>query len=116
MSQINLFQILRDSIQREEAVALATVISSHPKELIRLGAKMAIFTKDRVEGSLGDSDLDSNVINDALNLLAQEKSKTLTFEFAESALVEVYIESVHPPPTLVVVGGDPDSVPIVTLA
>jgi xanthine dehydrogenase accessory factor len=116
MSQIKLYQILRDSIQRETPVALATVISSQPEELIRPGSKMAVFTKDRVEGSLGDSDLDANVISDALNLLAREKSKTLTFEFADSAQVEVYIESIHPPPTLIVIGGDPDSQPIVTLA
>lgn len=116
MSHIKLYQLLKQSIQEEKPVALATIIKSQDEDQVRPGLKMAVFAKDHAEGSLGDAGLEKKVIEDAAGLLRQGRSKTLTYEFADSLKVDVYIESMLPPPSLIIIGGDPDSVAIVQAA
>ncbi len=116
MSDIKLYQLLKESIREEKPVALATIIISQDEDQVRPGRKLAVFAKNHVEGSLGDAGLDKKVIEEAAALLRKEKSKTLTYEFADSLKVDVYIESMLPPPPLIIMGGDPDSVPLVRAA
>jgi len=109
-----LFSRLREIVQADGRVALATVISNLSDLNVRPAAKMLIFPDGQVEGTLGHADLDARVLADAQKLLAAGKSRTQTYAFA-SGEVEVYVESVLPPTPLVVIGGDPDAVPIVNL-
>lgn len=112
---MNLYKILKKTIQEEKPVASTTVIKNETEKDIHPGQKMLVFPDGAVQGSLGDSDLENRVTKDALALLSKEKSRTLAYEFG-SQQIEVFIESILPPPPLVIIGADPDAVPIVSLA
>lgn len=114
-NKFNLYQILHHTVRDEKPVALTSVINNETGRDIRAGAKMLVFSDGKVEGSLGNADLESRVRKDALELLSKEKSKTLAYELESGQKVEVYIEAILPPPPLVIIGADPDAVPIVSL-
>ena len=104
------------AVERENPFALATVIRNESERDIQLGQKMLVCTDGKVIGNLGETDLEDRVMQDARELLSKEKSRTLSYQFESSKGVEVYIESICSPPPLVIIGGDPDAVPIVNLA
>ncbi|MFQ5649960.1 MAG: XdhC family protein [bacterium] len=116
MNQLNLQQVLRTAIREERPVALAVVVRNETDNGVPLAKKMLIFPGGRTEGSLGDKVLTKSVIRDAHDLLAKQRSTTRTYEFESGKKIEVYIESIVPPPPFVIIGADPDAVPIVSLA
>ncbi|MFQ5677193.1 MAG: XdhC family protein, partial [bacterium] len=101
------------SIQKEEAVALATVVRTGTEKNIRPGLKMSVSPDGQTAGSLGDNVLATRVARDAIDLLKKEKSRTAAYELEANQTVEVFIEAILPPPPLVIIGADPDSVPLV---
>lgn len=109
--KFNFYKILKTTIEEDESIAVATVVASKTEAQIELGAKLLVFADGKQQGSLGNADWDQKVAKDAVTLLAKEVSKTVSYKFGE-----VYIESVVPPPPLVIIGGDADAVPIVTFA
>lgn len=113
---MNLYTILKECIEHEQPVALASLIRSDSGLGLHVGEKMLVFPGGKTEGGLGNKMLDRRVIADALDLLALEKSKTLAYEVGEERTVDIYIESILPPPPLIIIGADPDAVPIVSLA
>lgn len=113
---MNLYTILKKCIEQEQPVALTSVIKNDSKPDLRLGRKMLVFPGGATEGSLGDLEIDKRVAADALLFLAKERSDTLTYDFSGGRNADIYIESILPPPPLVIIGADPDAVPIVSLA
>jgi len=111
----NLYAILKRALADETPLAVANVVSASSVLEVILGTKMLIFADGRTEGSLGFQELDEPVRQDATALLASEKSRTIGYQIKPGETVEVYIESILPPPPLVIIGADPDAVPIVKL-
>lgn len=74
-------------------VATATVIRGSG-----IGAKMLVFSESTL-GSLGDGDADGVAARQARELLAQERSGTVTIGERE-----IYIETTPSPPTLLIIG------------
>ncbi|MFQ5772242.1 MAG: XdhC family protein, partial [bacterium] len=109
-----IYRILKEAIENEKPAAVATVITNQTEMTVKPGDKMLVFSDVHFEGSLGEWELDKKVIKDAAELLNKQKSRTITYEFSPSKKIEVYIESILPPPPLVIIGGDPDAVPIVS--
>ncbi|NIR53044.1 hypothetical protein GWO43_30835 [candidate division KSB1 bacterium] len=114
-TKFDFYHLLKRTVEQNKPVALATVISNQSKRAVKVAAKMLVYANGSHEGGLGNADLDKRVIRDALELLLKETSKTLTYEFEPEQNIEVYIESILPPPHLVIIGADPDAIPIVTL-
>ena len=112
----DIYQSLRTAIAEETPLSLATVIAAIGLEIIQPGVKMIIFSDAKTQGSLGDDKLDEKVIKDALELLSGEKSRTLSYDLEPNIKIDVYIESIFPPSPFVIIGADPDAVPIVNLA
>lgn len=112
----DIYQSLRTAIAEETPVSLATVIAAIGHAKIQPGAKMVIFPNAKTQGSFGDGKLDEKVTKDALKLLTGEKSRTLSYDLEPNIKIDVYIESIFPPPPFVIIGADPDAVPIVNLA
>lgn len=103
-------------IQEEEPIALATVIKNVTSKNIQPGLKMFVERDGKTGGSLGDGELETRVTRDATDLLKRERSRTLRYELEPNQTVEVFIESILPPPPLVIFGAEPDAVPILNLA
>ena len=88
-------QFIHNLIQKDEAGAIITIIRG-PKEL--LGRKLAISRAGEQLGTLGDQALDSKTITAEANA-AQPQRVQLTEE------IEVFIDTVRPAPTLIMIGG-----------
>ncbi|MFG2888013.1 XdhC family protein [Streptomyces sp. NPDC048248] len=91
------------SLEREEPVAVATVIGGRAP----LGAQCYVW-EDRVRGSLGDGGLDAAVTADARGLLAQGMTGTAERYGPHGQRrmddVEVFVQSFAPPPRMLVFG------------
>lgn len=110
-------------------LAVVTVVHS-PGASPAVGARMYVY-EDEVEGTLGDAALDRRVVVDARALLQAGASRSyLYWTQAGSAKpvvvrhrkellerrgegIQVYIESIVPPPVLLVFGAGHDAIPVV---
>jgi xanthine dehydrogenase accessory factor len=98
MSHDEIYRRLRAAIEDGTPVAVATVVQGN-----MLGAKLLVQSEARI-GSLGDAGLEDQVVAEAQELLAAERSETRTYQVAQGDSREVYI-AVHPaPPTLLIFG------------
>src|SRR5438093_9199150 len=95
------FETLRRCLDEGRAVAVATVLRGPA-----VGAKMLVFADGTVEGGLGEGELEARVVADAVALLGQGRSETRAYPRpdGEGEPREVFIDSLVPAPTLVVVG------------
>ena len=109
--QHELIRAFVEAVNRNEAVALVTVVKSETEQSPPLGAKLLVWEDGRGLGSLG-SDFDALVLADAHRALAAGASQPFIYpkttartRRSESiATFEVYAEVVQPP-TLLVIGG-----------
>ena len=92
-----LFPALRSVLVDEQSAVLLTVIRA-PDEL--LGREMLVREDGNIAGSL-DGKLQENALNLARQALAQGESRRLMLDDN----VEVFLEVILPPPTLIAVGG-----------
>jgi xanthine dehydrogenase accessory factor len=92
-----LYDQVRQAVQEYVPVATVTIVRGE-----NLGAKLLVLP-DRVEGTLGDTELDRFAVDDARNLLAEGRSETRTYPFGD-ADVELFLETFPPPPTLLIFG------------
>ncbi|MDW3217732.1 MAG: XdhC/CoxI family protein [Acidimicrobiales bacterium] len=93
---------LRDAVQAEDPVALATIIEGPGT-----GAKLLVRPSGDAEGSLGNEDLDRVVARDAIGELAAGRSGIRHYgEHGEAreGVVSVFIESFAAPPKMVIFG------------
>lgn len=100
-----------EAVNRNEPVALATVVNRRSAEGPDPTAKMAVWADGRTLGSLGTA-VDAEVVPDALAALAKGTSQSFIYpktggprtrRAEQAAEFEVYVEVVKPP-TLLVVG------------
>lgn len=103
------------ALEREGgSVALATVIRTHGSVPRHQGSKMLIYPDGRVEGTIGGGELESRVIEEALQVLKDGKPRILDYTFRDpekgdvgvcGGEMEVFVEAIRPSSTLVVIGG-----------
>ena len=97
-----MFDRLRRAILDEQPVALATVV-----EGVGVGAKMLVTPDGRLEGTLGNDDLDRVVVRDAVGELAAGTTGIRHYGPSGEARqddVMVFIESFAPPPQMLIFG------------
>jgi xanthine dehydrogenase accessory factor len=108
---LDLMQAFVEAVNRNEAVALITVVRSQTPGLPPPSSRMVVWDEGRVLGSFG-KEWDDAVLTDARTSLAggfsqafiYPKTGARTRRAEQSASFEVYVEVVRPP-TLLVVGG-----------
>src|SRR6266700_3013930 len=110
-----LFEELRDQLNQEKGVALATVVRG--KE--HVGAKLLVFADKRTDGTLGNAELDARVIEDDDHARWHGDAGTYTYTIESPARLlsyDVFIEGFTPPPTLIIVGAGHIAIPLTTFA
>lgn len=100
----SVYEVLRDCLQRDEPVALATVVATN--EAAGLGAKLLVRRTGTL-GTLGDPGLDSSAGRDSLGALASGQSSLRHYgsrgEIGQET-VAVFVESFSPPPKMIILG------------
>ncbi|HEY7035055.1 MAG TPA: XdhC/CoxI family protein [Thermomicrobiales bacterium] len=92
-----IYDQVKNAVAEYVPVATVTVVRG-----ANLGAKVLVLP-DRVEGTLGDDELDRAAVEDARSLLAEERSETRVYPFGDGE-VELFHETFPPPPTLLIFG------------
>jgi len=98
----SIYHQLREALNDRVPVALATVVSGP-----NIGAKMLVGIETRLDGSLGDPDLDRVVERDAVGELAAGRSGIRHYGShgeAREETVAVFIESFAQPPRMLIFG------------
>lgn len=105
-----IYEALKQCLEEEELVALATVIGGPG-----IGKKLLMWPDRQRLGTLGSEELDTRVVERAAHLFVAQRSERTEFRVGEEA-VEVLIEVFPPPPKLVIVGAVHIAIPLVTFA
>lgn len=103
-----IFSSLRSVLTEEKSAVLVTIVQG-PSEL--LGHEMLVEDNGNRSGSLAE-ELDTQAIDVAKETLAQGESRRVSL----SEDIEVFLEVILPPPTLVAVGGVHITIALMTLA
>ncbi|MCP4418590.1 MAG: XdhC family protein, partial [Chloroflexi bacterium] len=99
-------QFIHKLIQNDKAGAAITIISG-PAEL--LGRKLAVSRTGDQIGTLGDSSLDVQAIAAAAELMQPQRVQL-------NQEIEVFIDTIRPAPTLIIVGGVHIAIPLTHFA
>lgn len=91
-----------ENIAAEKIFAIATILTG-----AHIGAKWIIYPDGTTDGTPPLTEWNAQVTADAQALLAAERSETRTY-----GDTEIFIESVLPPPRLVIVGGVHTAIPL----
>jgi xanthine dehydrogenase accessory factor len=108
------FAAVADALERGEAAALVTIVSTRGSTPQRVGAKMLVFADGRLVGTIGGGCYENDAFWKAREAIADRKPRLLHYELSddfaqESGLIcggqmDVYIEPIEPSPELYVIG------------
>ena len=108
------FAAVTDALERGEAAALVTIVSTTGSTPQRVGAKMLVFGDGRIVGTIGGGCYENDAFWKARDAITNRKPQLVHYEldddFAqESGLIcggqmDVYIEPIEPSPELFVIG------------
>ncbi|WP_437485525.1 XdhC family protein [Sorangium sp. So ce1014] len=106
---------LASCVTRRRAGVLATVIGSLDPSRARVGDRVTLDADGHLGGRLPDAALARSIAARAADCLRRGASEQVAFGGAR-VRVDVFLEVVRPPRSLVVFGGGHDAVPLVRLA
>jgi xanthine dehydrogenase accessory factor len=108
-----IYQALSELEKNNQPASLCTVTKSEGSTPRHVGSKMLVYPDGKFIGTVGGGDLENRVIKAALQTLEDGKAQTLSYTMADptrgdpgvcGGQVEVFVEPIYPPPTLVVIG------------
>lgn len=105
--QTEIYESLQRSLKEENLCALAVVIG----DPANVGTELLIYPDGRTIGSLGDAELDTQVMRDAQELMQLEKSENRVF-----GNTEVFVDVFAPKPRLIIFGGVHTAIPLTAFA
>jgi xanthine dehydrogenase accessory factor len=108
------FAAVADALDRGEAAALVTIVSTTGSTPQRVGAKMLVFGDGRIVGTIGGGCYENDAFGKAREAIRSRRPQLVHYEldddFAqETGLIcggqmDVYIEPIEPSPELFVIG------------
>ncbi len=110
----SVYQSLFELEAAHQPGVLCTVVKTSGSTPRHSTSKMLVHPDGSIEGTVGGGELENRVIREALEALKDGRSRLLEYSLVDPARgdvgvcggqVEVFVEPVLPPPTLVVVGG-----------
>jgi xanthine dehydrogenase accessory factor len=117
---------LLEALDRDEAVALATVVEVQGASPAPVGAKLLIWPDGRIAGTVGGGTLEQRVVAEACAALAEGCSRLCHYALREEGPdavgmlcggeVRVFIEVYQRPPALLLVGGGNVGRPLTEMA
>lgn len=110
----SIYAALAELATTNESTALCTVTKSEGSTPRHVGSKMLVYPDGKFIGTVGGGELESRVIHAALESLKTGKAQNLSYTMADPSrgdpgvcggTVEVFVEPILPPATIVVIGG-----------
>jgi xanthine dehydrogenase accessory factor len=111
------FAAVAEALERGEATAMVTIISTTGSTPQRVGAKMLVFADGHIVGTIGGGCYENDAFGKARMAITNRKPQLLHYELSddfaqETGLIcggqmDVYIEPIEPSPELYVIGAGP---------
>ena len=108
-----IIQALSELEKTNESAALCTVIKSEGSTPRHVGSKMLVYPDGRFIGTVGGGELENRVIQAAFESIRSGDAQTLSYSMVDptrgdpgvcGGTVEVFVEPILPPATVVVIG------------
>lgn len=108
-----IYQALSELEKNNGSAALCTVVKSEGSTPRHVGSKMLVYPDGSFIGTVGGGDLEHRVLDEAWMALGDGEPRFLHYNMADPSRgdpgvcggqVEVFVEPILPPPTLVVIG------------
>jgi len=106
-----LYEEFKDRLTQEKGMAVATIVTGTK----HVGAKLLVLPGKRAQGSLGDTELEQQVIADTERAIWSGAAQTHVYRVG-TQVYEVFIEGFPPPPRLIIVGAGHIAIPLTTFA
>lgn len=113
MSHESIYQALSELEKNNESAALCTVVKSEGSTPRHVGSKMLVYPDGKFIGTVGGGELENRVLKAARESIANSSAVTLSYTMADPArgdpgvcggTVEVFVEPILSPATILVVG------------
>lgn len=100
--------------QEGRSGALCTIVSTQGSTPRHEGSKMLVYPDGSIVGTVGGGEVEGRVIQQALKVLAGEKARVLSYDLVDptqgdpgvcGGSMDVFIEPIHSPDVLLVIGG-----------
>lgn len=110
---MSVFRRLADLEKSGEPAVLVTVLETQGSVPRHSGSKMIVYPDGSIYGTIGGGEMEDDVIQQALKALAERKSRRKRYAFRDPARgdvgvcggeMEVFVEPIRPPATIIVVG------------
>ncbi|MGB5710327.1 MAG: XdhC family protein, partial [Waterburya sp.] len=111
LSPLNLFS---QSLKNNQQVAIATVFAIEGKIDLKIGSRLLIYPDDTIYTNIQEQELKNEIAFDTITAKNNQQSTVNQYQLP-SAKVEVFIEAIQPPPSLIIFGAGRDALPIVEL-
>lgn len=111
---MSIFTTLAKMEKEGEPVALCTIISTNGSIPRHIGSKMLVFPDGHILGTVGGGEMESRVIQEGVRAISEGKPRVLDYKFVDpkegdpgvcGGSVQIYVEPILSPPTIVVIGG-----------
>ena len=109
----SIYQALSELEKNNETAALCTVTKSEGSTPRHVGSKLLVYPDGKFIGTVGGGELENRVIKAALESMKSGEAQTLSYSMADPSrgdpgvcggTVEVFVEPILPPATIVVIG------------
>ncbi|HIE57452.1 MAG TPA: XdhC family protein [Anaerolineales bacterium] len=110
----SVYQALAELERKHQAAALCTLTRSSGSTPRRVGGKMLVYPDGSIIGTVGGGEMERRVIAEALQSLEDARPRNLSYAMVDpqrgdpgvcGGQLEVFVEPILPPPTLMVIGG-----------
>jgi xanthine dehydrogenase accessory factor len=110
----SIYQAVSEVEKNNETAALCTVVKSEGSTPRHVGSKMLVYPDGKFIGTVGGGDLEHRVMDEAWMAISEGKARIISYSMVDPSrgdpgvcggTVEVFVEPILPPPTVVVVGG-----------
>lgn len=111
--QAHILRTLAVAVEAGEPVVLATVVATKRSVPRHAGTKMLVYGDGRLVGTVGGGEMESRVIEAAVDALRSRRPRVLNFDLVDPGRgdpgvcggeVEIYVEPIMPSPTVYVIG------------
>lgn len=109
----SIYLALAELEKNNESAALCTVVKSEGSTPRHVGSKMLVYPDGKFIGTVGGGDLEHRVLDEAWMAMSDGQPRHLKYNMADPSRgdpgvcggqMEVFVEPILPPPTLVVIG------------
>ena len=107
--------LISQCLNTKKSGAIATIFSMTREIDLKIGSRLILYPDDTTDTDLQDRALVEAIAHDTIRAKASQKSTVNQYQLLEGS-IDVFIEGIQPPHSLIVFGAGRDALPVVTLA